>query len=467
MMLRPDTRMGHISHSPVEKIEAHPMTQPQPPSSSRILHDVPCRVCQDHSSGKHYGIYACDGCAGFFKRSIRRNRQYICKAKGENLCVVDKTHRNQCRACRLAKCIEAGMNRDAVQHERGPRNSTLRRQMALYYTNKESEILTSSLTNGLANGLASGIVGNIATSLSNSIVNPHGNGYTPPPQLNTALDLVLPKSASTGPSRVSVSHRHLHHSLYSSPHLSKVTDISSPYLHHPRHHHHHHSPPPQILHPLPTIRLPLFIMETMCEQAANIFLLNIAWAREVNSITGICLEDQLTLVENSWRDLFVLSAAQYAPTMDPTSLIPPGPNSLAMSIEVSRFREVLMSLHTMALDSQEYACIRSVVLYKAGLENSEIVPSSRSSDGSMSPVCSKLRDVHSIMKLKDAAQAALCTKVDVSNAVGAVKYSKIVLLIPMLKHISAHSIEELFFRKTIGESPMERIICDVYLRRRE
>ncbi|KJH50056.1 zinc finger, C4 type [Dictyocaulus viviparus] len=99
--------------------------------SSRILPDVPCRVCQDHSSGKHYGIFSCDGCAGFFKRSIRRHRQYVCKNKGscdEGRCIVDKTHRNQCRACRLRKCLEIGMNKEAVQHERGPRNSSLRRQ---------------------------------------------------------------------------------------------------------------------------------------------------------------------------------------------------------------------------------------------------------------------------------------------------------------------------------------------------
>ncbi|EFO93757.1 CRE-NHR-67 protein [Caenorhabditis remanei] len=103
--------------------------------SSRILLDVPCRVCQDHSSGKHYGIFSCDGCAGFFKRSIRRHRQYVCKNKGnfdEGRCIVDKTHRNQCRACRLRKCLEIGMNKDAVQHERGPRNSSLRRQQMMF-----------------------------------------------------------------------------------------------------------------------------------------------------------------------------------------------------------------------------------------------------------------------------------------------------------------------------------------------
>lgn len=79
--------------------------------AGRIL-DIPCKVCGDFSSGKHYNIFACDGCAGFFKRSIRRNRQYVCKAKEEGTCVIDKTHRNQCRACRLQKCQEAGMNKD-------------------------------------------------------------------------------------------------------------------------------------------------------------------------------------------------------------------------------------------------------------------------------------------------------------------------------------------------------------------
>lgn len=74
-----------------------------------------CKVCGDRASGKHYGVQTCDGCRGFFKRSIRRNLIYQCKEKG--LCPIDVARRNQCQACRLRKCFEVKMNRDGKRKD--------------------------------------------------------------------------------------------------------------------------------------------------------------------------------------------------------------------------------------------------------------------------------------------------------------------------------------------------------------
>lgn len=69
-----------------------------------------CKVCGDRSSGKHYGVQSCDGCRGFFKRSVRRKLTYQCREKGA--CPIDVARRNQCQSCRLRRCFEAGMNKD-------------------------------------------------------------------------------------------------------------------------------------------------------------------------------------------------------------------------------------------------------------------------------------------------------------------------------------------------------------------
>ncbi|KAG9283392.1 hepatocyte nuclear factor 4-gamma isoform X2 [Astyanax mexicanus] len=75
-----------------------------------------CAICGDKATGKHYGASSCDGCKGFFRRSIRKSHVYSCRFNRQ--CVVDKDKRNQCRFCRLHKCFRAGMKKEAVQNER-------------------------------------------------------------------------------------------------------------------------------------------------------------------------------------------------------------------------------------------------------------------------------------------------------------------------------------------------------------
>lgn len=73
---------------------------------------IECIVCGDKSSGKHYGQFTCEGCKSFFKRSVRRNLTYTCRANRN--CPVDQHHRNQCQYCRLKKCLKVGMRREGM-----------------------------------------------------------------------------------------------------------------------------------------------------------------------------------------------------------------------------------------------------------------------------------------------------------------------------------------------------------------
>ena len=69
-----------------------------------------CVVCGDRASGRHYGAISCEGCKGFFKRSIRKQLGYQCR--GSKSCEVTKHHRNRCQYCRLQKCLAMGMRSD-------------------------------------------------------------------------------------------------------------------------------------------------------------------------------------------------------------------------------------------------------------------------------------------------------------------------------------------------------------------
>ncbi|XP_068777177.1 nuclear receptor subfamily 1 group D member 1-like [Struthio camelus] len=84
-----------------------------------------CKVCGDIASGFHYGVHACEGCKGFFRRSIQQNISYKMCVKNEN-CLVVRMNRNRCQHCRFKKCLAVGMSRDAVRFGRIPKREKQR-----------------------------------------------------------------------------------------------------------------------------------------------------------------------------------------------------------------------------------------------------------------------------------------------------------------------------------------------------
>ncbi|CAH8454233.1 unnamed protein product [Heterobilharzia americana] len=90
------------------------------PVSESDCHQL-CLVCGDNAACQHYGVRTCEGCKGFFKRTIQKM-------------LIDKRRRNRCQYCRFQKCLKVGMvkevvRRDSLKGRRGRLSSKARCQL--------------------------------------------------------------------------------------------------------------------------------------------------------------------------------------------------------------------------------------------------------------------------------------------------------------------------------------------------
>ncbi|NXF10103.1 NR1H4 protein, partial [Smithornis capensis] len=84
-----------------------------------------CVVCGDKASGYHYNALTCEGCKGFFRRSITKNAVYRCKNGGH--CEMDMYMRRKCQECRLKKCKAVGMLAECLLTEVQCKSKRLRK----------------------------------------------------------------------------------------------------------------------------------------------------------------------------------------------------------------------------------------------------------------------------------------------------------------------------------------------------
>ncbi|XP_069375546.1 peroxisome proliferator-activated receptor alpha a isoform X2 [Paralichthys olivaceus] len=98
--------------------------------------NLECRVCSDKASGFHYGVHACEGCKGFFRRTIRLKLEYD---KCERNCKILKKNRNKCQYCRFHKCLSVGMSHNAIRFGRMPQAEKLKLKAESNMVEKEVE----------------------------------------------------------------------------------------------------------------------------------------------------------------------------------------------------------------------------------------------------------------------------------------------------------------------------------------
>ncbi|XP_060613985.1 COUP transcription factor 2-like [Anolis sagrei] len=323
-----------------------------------------CLVCGDKASGKHYGQFTCEGCKSFFKRSVRRNLSYTCRASRQ--CPVDQHHRNQCQHCRLTKCLKVGMRREAVQRGR----------MAHAQPSPGQYPMTN------------------------------GDPYNCHAYLTGFISLLL--RAEPYPT---------------SRHGAQCLQPGN-----------------------------IMGIENICELAARLLFSAIEWAKNIPFFPDFQLADQVCLLRMTWSELFVLNAAQCAMPLHVAPLLAaaglhaspmPAERVVAFMDHIRVFQEQVEKLKALHVDSAEYSCLKAIVLF--------------------TPDAVGLTDLCHVENVQEKSQCALEEYVRNQYPSQPSRFGRLLLRLPSLRIVSAPVIEQLFFVRLVGKTPIETLIRDMLL----
>lgn len=116
------------------------------------MHRDDCPICGDKANGLHYGVYTCEGCKNFFKRSVvvTQKKPYICN--NQSSCdvriVIDmsgiKRKGARCQACRYTACLDAGMFHSGYPRSRGGRHLNVHNRNSQHHQHHQHQSNSST-----------------------------------------------------------------------------------------------------------------------------------------------------------------------------------------------------------------------------------------------------------------------------------------------------------------------------------
>ncbi|CAH8436480.1 unnamed protein product [Heterobilharzia americana] len=329
-----------------------------------------CVICGDKASGKHYGVISCEGCKGFFKRTVRKQLQYVCRESGQ--CPVDRRKRTRCQYCRFEQCLAKGMKKEAVQEERhrqppptpvpsftktvkyekrgrGRRPSNIIKSVELVTTSQDSVVNQNSTVN--------------VTTATTTTINTTNTSNTEPIQ----IDHIKPESSPVCTDSNSVISENtempvltlrclLSAELSMDPKLALSERGEAIYEDIP-------GDDDAGLHPL------TIICQSIEQQLPRI----VNWARQlpVFSSTYLTADDQFCLIKAAWPELVLISSAYHSTVIRDGLLLS---NGRHLGREVARthglgplvdriLHELVARFRDLSLQRTELALLRSIILF--------------------------------------------------------------------------------------------------------
>ncbi|XP_061676141.1 nuclear receptor subfamily 2 group F member 5 [Syngnathoides biaculeatus] len=193
-------------------------------------------------------------------------------------------------------------------------------------------------------------------------------------------------------------------------------------------------------------------IENICELAARLLFSAVEWAKNIPFFPDLQLMDQVALLRMSWSELFVLNAAQCSMPLHVAPLLAAaGLHASPMSAErvvafmdhIRVFQEQVEKLKALQVDTAEYSCLKSIVLFTSDAMG--------------------LSDVAHVESIQEKSQCALEEYVRNQYPSQPNRFGRLLLRLPSLRIVSSPVIEQLFFVRLVGKTPIETLLRDMLL----